>query len=79
MDSNSPEVALPFQIHLPDALGLARTIWPGRCQILHLEGATFYVDGAHTPESTEACVDWFIRAVANPIDFKCDFFPFSRY
>ena len=24
---------------------------------------TFYLDGAHTPESMEACVDWFSSAI----------------
>lgn len=67
---DSPEVALPFQIHLSDALGLARAVWPGRSQILRLSGATYYVDGAHTPESIEACVDWFLRAIDVPSDIK---------
>lgn len=57
-----PISALPFQIHLPDALGLARTIWPGRSQTLRLKDMTFYVDGAHTPESIGACVEWFIQS-----------------
>ncbi|XP_059351170.1 folylpolyglutamate synthase, mitochondrial-like isoform X1 [Daphnia carinata] len=60
-----PVRALPFQIHLPDALGLAQTFWPGRSQILRLKGATFYVDGAHTPESIEACVEWFLHATSS--------------
>lgn len=70
MNSDSPEVALPFQIHLSDALGLARAVWPGRSQILRLPGVTYYVDGAHTPESIEACVDWFLRAIDIPTDIK---------
>ena len=59
--------ALPFQIHSPDALGLAKTFWPGRSQVLHRPKATFYIDGAHTPESIEACVEWFILASASPM------------
>ncbi|EFX89284.1 hypothetical protein DAPPUDRAFT_205741 [Daphnia pulex] len=61
-----PVPALPFQIHSPEAVGLAKTFWPGRSQVLRLPGSTFYVDGAHTPESIEACVEWFIQASASP-------------
>lgn len=62
IDRNLPVPALPFKISLPEALGLARAFWPGRSQILRLLDATFYVDGAHTPESIEACVEWFMHA-----------------
>lgn len=62
--SNSlfPEPAPPFQIHLPDALGLARVFWPGRSHVLKLNKTTFYMDGAHTPESMEECVEWFLQS-----------------
>lgn len=68
--SKLPVAALPFEIHLPDALGLARTIWPGRSQILHFKGVTFYIDGAHTPESIEACMEWFIQASTTAVETK---------
>lgn len=67
---SNPEIApieyLPlraeaFQIQLPHALGLANAIWPGRSQILDTTSATYYIDGAHTPESISACVDWFLN------------------
>ena len=54
--------AKPFRIHLPYALGLSRAFWPGRSQILHSENITFFIDGAHTPESIGACVEWFNHA-----------------
>ena len=56
---NSPLAAAPFQISSADALGLALTAWPGRSQIIHDQQLSYFVDGAHTPESIEACVQWF--------------------
>lgn len=55
-------VASTFQISLPDALGLAKAFWPGRSQILRFNNVSYYIDGAHTPESIEACVEWFLHA-----------------
>lgn len=57
---NLPIRAEPFQIQLPHALGLANAIWPGRSQVFHTVNATYFIDGAHTPESIAACVDWFL-------------------
>ena len=57
-----PTMASPFQILAPDALGLALARWPGRSQILKRKGVAYYIDGAHTPESIEACIDWFKQA-----------------
>lgn len=33
--------------------------WPGRCQTLHWGNMTLYIDGAHTIESLQLCLDWF--------------------
>ena len=33
--------------------------WPGRTQILLGKTMDFYIDGAHTEESMECCVNWF--------------------
>lgn len=44
------------------AKGLTSCRWAGRAQIFQIPehtNMTFYVDGAHTAESTEACADWF--------------------
>lgn len=60
--TNFPSMASPFQILTPDALGLALATWPGRSQILKRKGTSYYIDGAHTPESIEACIDWFKQA-----------------
>ncbi|CAH9087720.1 unnamed protein product [Cuscuta europaea] len=64
---------------LPDAFvtGLSRAHLSGRAQIVHddsiistsginesyLGGLIFYLDGAHSPESMEACARWFSTAV----------------
>ena len=47
--------ARPFNI--PDqaiADGLAHVVWPGRCQRITKDGATFIVDGAHNPDAAVA-------------------------
>ncbi len=46
---------LPFTI--PDeaiADGLARVVWPGRCQRITRDGVTYIVDGAHNPDGAAA-------------------------
>ena len=54
---------------LPEAYvaGLERVRWPGRAEIFQDDeaaGLTFFVDGAHTPESIGACARWFSAASA---------------
>lgn len=39
--------------------GLRNCRWPGRYQKIKADYAQFYLDGAHTKESMEICVDWF--------------------
>ncbi|KAJ8521967.1 hypothetical protein ONZ45_g1374 [Pleurotus djamor] len=43
--------------------GLEKARWPGRCQAVpdpkHL-GTTWFIDGAHTVESLDCCVQWFV-------------------
>lgn len=42
------------------AKGLATTKWPGRAQTLALSERLFlHMDGAHTPESAEVCMQWY--------------------
>ncbi|KAJ7507962.1 FolC bifunctional protein [Mycena galericulata] len=43
--------------------GLENARWPGRCQMvadLVFPGTTWYLDGAHTFESLECCIQWFV-------------------
>ena len=45
--------------------GLENVRWPGRGEIFEdsdAENITFFVDGAHTPESVDACAAWFSSA-----------------
>ncbi|KAK1229517.1 Folylpolyglutamate synthetase [Marasmius sp. AFHP31] len=47
--------------------GLVNTKWPGRCQTVidpsHPE-TSWYLDGAHTAESLDCCMRWFVSANA---------------
>ncbi|KAH7887624.1 Mur ligase [Phlebopus sp. FC_14] len=61
----SEEEAKAIPETLPDAYvrGLVNTRWPGRCQTIpEPDGSpiTWYLDGAHTTESLECCVRWFV-------------------
>lgn len=38
---------------------LLNCYWPGRCQTLCHRNMTLYIDGAHTIDSLQLCVDWF--------------------
>lgn len=33
--------------------------WPGRCQTVRYKNLNLYIDGAHTHDSLQLCVDWF--------------------
>lgn len=33
--------------------------WPGRCQMIRYNNIQLYIDGAHTHDSLQLCVDWF--------------------
>ena len=47
--------------------GLEDAFWPGRCQVVPSRpatGAEYYLDGAHTRESLQFCVQWFVEQVA---------------
>lgn len=52
------------------AQGLQRCVWHGRAQVVVDESVappsslSFYLDGAHTPESSATCASWFAEAVA---------------
>jgi len=42
---------------------LKETKWPGRCQTVidpKRKNVTWYLDGAHTVESLECCMQWFV-------------------
>ncbi|THV08397.1 FolC bifunctional protein [Dendrothele bispora CBS 962.96] len=67
-DSYSDENPLPA----PFVEGLKNAKWPGRCQMVpdpvHLR-TTWFLDGAHTVESLDCCIDWFVSpGQALPMD-----------
>ncbi|XP_013368622.1 PREDICTED: folylpolyglutamate synthase, mitochondrial isoform X2 [Chinchilla lanigera] len=43
--------------------GLQDTEWLGRTQVLRRGPLTWYLDGAHTTSSVQACVRWFCQAL----------------
>ncbi|KZP30141.1 Mur ligase [Athelia psychrophila] len=51
--------------------GLEQVRWPGRCQIIQdpKGRATWFLDGAHTIESLDCCIRWFVSpGVAIPLE-----------
>lgn len=52
---------------LPDSFikGLEATRWSGRAEVIHDQTGrlSFYLDGAHSPESMEACAHWFCSTI----------------
>lgn len=47
---------------LSPSQGLRDTEWLGRTQVLPHGPVTWYLDGAHTTSSIQACVRWFRQA-----------------
>uniref|UniRef100_A0A8C3G1U0 Folylpolyglutamate synthase n=1 Tax=Cyclopterus lumpus TaxID=8103 RepID=A0A8C3G1U0_CYCLU len=56
------DLYVPSQEVFP--LGLADTEWPGRNQTLKHGAVTYFLDGAHTMRSMQACVHWFRETAA---------------
>lgn len=55
------EIAESFPL-MPDVIsGLAECRWLGRNQTIKKDKLTYYLDGAHTVESIQQCVDWFLK------------------
>ncbi|KAJ7228517.1 Mur ligase [Mycena pura] len=57
--------SLPSSEFLTDSFvrGLENARWPGRCQTVEdpvYTNTTWYLDGAHTLESLECCMHWFV-------------------
>ncbi|XP_029025716.1 folylpolyglutamate synthase, mitochondrial [Betta splendens] len=56
--------ASPFKPTPVMLKGLAHTEWPGRNQTLRHGDVTYFLDGAHTMRSMQACLQWFKEAAA---------------
>jgi len=52
----------PLCLNEKTANGLRNCIWPGRCQTFRNGSVLYYLDGAHTVESIDVCVEWFEKA-----------------
>jgi len=62
------ELAAP-QKTLPTTFieGLKAARWPGRCQTVNdptFFSIVWFLDGAHTVESLECCIEWFVSPTA---------------
>ncbi|XP_015685625.1 folylpolyglutamate synthase, mitochondrial [Protobothrops mucrosquamatus] len=60
-----PCLAPAFKPDQPMVQGLQTAVWLGRNQVLHHGPVTWYIDGAHTTSSVQACVRWFRQAALN--------------
>lgn len=64
-----PQAQDHFRADLSPAItrALETASWPGRCQVVPAAssaGAVYYLDGAHTVESIQLCVRWYLGEVA---------------
>ncbi|XP_056288235.1 folylpolyglutamate synthase, mitochondrial isoform X2 [Pseudoliparis swirei] len=57
-------LAAPFKPSAITLRGLADTEWPGRNQTLKHGAVSYFLDGAHTMRSMQACVAWFRETAA---------------
>ncbi|KAG8447748.1 hypothetical protein GDO86_015020 [Hymenochirus boettgeri] len=58
-------LASAFYPSIPMVQGLRDTIWLGRTQVLQRGPVSYYIDGAHTTNSVNACVRWFRKVALN--------------
>lgn len=56
-------LATAEKLPCPPPPGLRDTEWLGRTQVLRRGPLTWYLDGAHTSSSVQACVRWFRQAL----------------
>ncbi|XP_072287766.1 folylpolyglutamate synthase, mitochondrial isoform X2 [Pyxicephalus adspersus] len=54
-----------FHPSLPMVKGLQDTVWLGRTQVVQRGPISYYIDGAHTNSSVQACVRWFQQVAHN--------------
>ncbi|CAG5867142.1 unnamed protein product [Menidia menidia] len=64
LENSSLPRASSFKLSPFMVKGLAETEWPGRNQTLKHGALTYFLDGAHTMRSMQACVQWFREAAA---------------
>jgi folylpolyglutamate synthase len=62
-ESAAPESTLPDTF----IQGLKAARWPGRCQTVNdpkHPHTVWFMDGAHTVESLDCCIEWFVSPLA---------------
>ncbi|XP_051907952.1 folylpolyglutamate synthase, mitochondrial [Hippocampus zosterae] len=64
VETSSIPAATPFTPSPVMKKGLADTEWPGRNQTIRHGAVTYFLDGAHTMRSMQACVSWFRETAA---------------
>lgn len=45
------------------AIGLTKTVWHGRCEIIRKGNTTYFLDAAHTIDSMNNCCQWFNQQI----------------
>lgn len=60
--SETVPLAKPLHITRDMAAGLDDCHWPGRTQIIKRDQSIFFLDGAHTEDSIDFCIRWFLSA-----------------
>lgn len=64
MSLTLPLYTIYLQLSVCVSIGLAETEWLGRTQTLMRGSVTYFLDGAHTMRSMQACVNWFSEVAA---------------
>lgn len=69
--TNVPDLIQDPRMSLPQEFktGLERVRWPGRGEVRSDKSSntTWYLDGAHTPESIELTANWFAQKIKNVV------------
>ncbi|XP_044295953.1 folylpolyglutamate synthase, mitochondrial isoform X2 [Varanus komodoensis] len=64
LEKKAPPLAPTFKLREATVQGLQDTVWLGRNQVLRHGPVMWYVDGAHTTSSIQACIRWFRQALS---------------
>ncbi|XP_076054249.1 folylpolyglutamate synthase, mitochondrial-like [Oratosquilla oratoria] len=62
LDGAMHKIAAPFRLSEEDLFGLKSVVWPGRSQLIERAPFTYFIDGAHTTESIDACITWYKKS-----------------
>jgi len=70
IENHSPDGSILSGFEPPVSLvnGVSLATWPGRCMTIERKNVSFYLDGAHTLQSMEACRDWLCQKFGPEFD-----------